>query len=315
MHLDSCLLTFGAAMRARYGVSVHKLSVDAGFTCPNRDGSDGVGGCTFCNNRSFSAANRRLPIRDQLLAGQRAMTRAKCGDAWLAYFQSYTNTYDDVRVLEARYREALAVEGVIGISVGTRPDCVPPAVLELLARLRDEGHEVWLELGLQSAFDATLERINRGHGVAEYVDAICRAQAHGLQTCTHLILGLPGEEEFHWHATLDLVLAHGTDGLKLHPLHVVRNTQLANAWRRGGVPVLTQARYVDAVAQMVLACPPAMVFHRLTATARAPNLLAPDWCARKWPVLNAIAQRVTELRDVNNTGTKALENGAHEQTV
>lgn len=311
MHLDQAVLTFGRAMRERHGVSVHKLSVDAGFTCPNRDGSRGFGGCTFCNNRSFSAGSRRLDVREQLLAGQRAVKRARPGDKWLAYFQSYTNTYDDVATLERLYREALNVPGVIGISVGTRPDCVPEPVLALLARLRDEGHEVWLELGLQSAFDATLERVNRGHGVAEYVDAIRRARARGLQTCTHLIIGLPGEEEFHWEATLDLVLAHGTDGLKLHPLHVVRNTVLANAWRAATFPVISRARYVEAAARAVVACPPGMVFHRLTATARAPTLLAPDWCSEKWSVLNDIARRVSELRGINARAPCNADNGAH----
>lgn len=296
MNLDDAVLTFGRAMRERHGVRVHKIPVDAGFTCPNRDGSKGVGGCTFCNNRSFSPATRRAPLREQLAHGRQAIRHARSCDRYLAYFQSYTNTYDDVRKLQRLYEEALDVDGMIGLSVGTRPDCVPEPVLELLAGLRDRGHEVWLELGLQSAFDATLERVNRGHGFAEYVDAVRRAQRHGLQTCTHLILGLPGEDEFHWRATLDLVLAHGTDGLKIHPLHVVRNTRLAHQWRDGSFRPLTRERYVEAVAQLAVSCPPEMVFHRLTGTAREPLLLAPGWCAEKWPVLNRIALRVAELR-------------------
>lgn len=296
MHLDQTVLTFGRAMRERHGVHVHKLSVDAGFTCPNRDGSKGIGGCTFCNNRSFSPASRRQSVRNQLLAGQRCIHRARDGDFFLAYFQAYTNTYGDVVELEAMYREALAVPGVIGLSVGTRPDCVPEPVLELLARLRDEGHEVWLELGLQSAFDDTLEAVNRGHVFAEYVDAAQRARRHRLPLCTHLILGLPGEDEKHWHASLIRVLAVGTDGLKLHPLHVVRNTRLARDWRAGLYQPISRERYVDAVAQMVLDCPPGIVFHRLTGTAATPMLLAPEWCAQKWPVLNDITARITQLR-------------------
>lgn len=296
MHLDQTVLTFGRAMRERHGVRVHKLSVDAGFTCPNRDGTKGTGGCTFCNNRSFSPASRRLSVRNQLLAGCRHMPRAREGDCFLAYFQAYTNTYADVRELEAMYREALAVPGVIGLSVGTRPDCVPDPVLDLLARLRGEGHEVWLELGLQSAFDDTLEAVNRGHVFAEYVDAARRARHHGLPLCTHLILGLPGEDERNWHASLIRVLAVGTDGLKLHPLHVVRNTRLAREWRAGRYEPISRERYVDAVARMVLDCPPGIVFHRLTGTASPSMLLAPEWCAHKWPVLNDIAQRIIQLR-------------------
>lgn len=305
MNLDQAVLTFGRAMRERHGVRVHKLSVDAGFTCPNRDGSKGIGGCTFCNNRSFSPASRQLAVREQLARGRLAIRHARDSDRFLAYFQAYTNTYDHVTNLERLYRDALAVDGVIGLSVGTRPDCVPEGVLDLLERLRDEGHEVWLELGLQSAFDATLDRVNRGHGFAEYADAVRRAQRRGLQTCTHLILGLPGEDEFHWNATLELVLAHGTDGLKVHPLHVVRNTVLANEWRAGRYAPISRERYVDAAARIVTACPPHMVFHRLTGTARAPMLLAPDWCAEKWSVLNDIATRIATLREPGCTESAA----------
>lgn len=296
MNLDQVVRTFGRAMRERHGVRVHKVTVDAGFTCPNRDGSKGIGGCTFCNNRSFSPAEGERSVHEQIAAGRDAIRHARSGDRYLAYFQAYTNTYADVVALEALYRAALAADGVIGLSIGTRPDCVPEPVLELLAKLRDEGHEVWLELGLQSAFDETLVRVNRGHGFAEYVDAVQRARRRGLQVCTHLILGLPGEDEFHWNATLELVLAHGTDGLKLHPLHVVRNTRLANDWRAGRYQPITRERYVEAAARMIVASPDDMVFHRLTGTARAPLLLAPDWCSEKWSVINAIVTRVGELR-------------------
>lgn len=296
MHLDRLLLTFGRAMRERHGVRVHKLPVDAGFTCPNRDGSKGIGGCTFCNNRSFAPARRGTDVQAQLCARRDQLRRRHPHDRYLAYFQAYTNTYADTAALAAMYRAALAVDGVVGLSVGTRPDCVPDAVLDLLARLRDEGHEVWLELGLQSAFDHTLVRINRGHGLAEYADAAQRARARGLPLCTHLILGLPGEEEAHWQESLARVLALGTDGLKLHPLHVVRNTRLAHDWRAGRYVPLERARYVEAAAQLVQRCPPGIVFHRLTATAPADMLLAPAWCLDKWPVLNDIALRITALR-------------------
>ena len=296
MNLDQTVRTFGRAMRERHGVRVHKVTVDAGFTCPNRDGSKGIGGCTFCNNRSFSPAEAERSVHEQVAAGREAIRHARSGDRFLAYFQAYTNTYADVTALEFLSRTALAADGVIGLSIGTRPDCVPEPVLDLLARLRDEGHEVWLELGLQSAFDATLARVNRGHGFSEYVDAIRRARSRGLQVCTHLILGLPGEDEFHWYASLELVLAHGTDGLKLHPLHVVRNTRLANYWRAGRYQPISRERYVEAAARMIVASPDDMVFHRLTGTARAPLLLAPDWCAEKWSVINAITTRVAQLR-------------------
>ena len=169
MALSDYVHTLGQALCAKYGERVHKLAINAGFTCPNRDGSKGIGGCTFCNNSSFSP-NARQPdtIGQQIEAGRRVIAKRTGAKKFLAYFQAYTNTYDDVALLKRRYDTALEQEGVIGLAIGTRPDCVPPAVLDLLAAYRDQGREVWLELGLQSAFDESLRRVNRGHDFAEY---------------------------------------------------------------------------------------------------------------------------------------------------
>ncbi|HEY0663480.1 MAG TPA: TIGR01212 family radical SAM protein, partial [Thiobacillaceae bacterium] len=207
---------------------------------------------------------------------------------FIAYFQAYTNTYAHVDELRALYDAALAVPGVMGLSIGTRPDCVPPPVLDLLSEYRDRGHEVWLELGLQSAFDATLARVNRGHGFAEYEAAARSARSRGLQVCCHLIVGLPGEDESHFHASLERVLDVGVDGLKLHPLHVVKHTRLAIEWKRGEYAPLAEADYVRIAADLVERTPWAVVFHRVTGTAPADLLLAPAWCAKKWDVLNGI---------------------------
>jgi len=162
-------------------------------------------------------------------------------------------------------------------------------VLDLLAGYRDAGHEVWLELGLQSADDATLARVNRGHGFAEYREAALAARRHGLRLCTHLMMGLPGERPQDSLATLTRVLDVGTDGLKLHPLHVVKGTALANDWRRGDYRPLNLDAYVAATADLIERTPPEIVYHRLTGTASADILLAPAWCAQKWRVLNGIA--------------------------
>ncbi|MBA1331843.1 hypothetical protein QQ73_12145, partial [Candidatus Endoriftia persephone str. Guaymas] len=161
--------TFGQYLLQRYGERVHKVAIDAAFTCPNRDGSKGIGGCTFCNNVSFSP-NGRQPksIAEQIAAGRRVVRKRTGAKKYLAYFQAYTNTYGDLQQLKSLYDSALAEPDVIGLSVGTRPDCVPPAVLDLLAGYQAQGYEIWLELGLQSAFDTTLQRVNRGHGFAEY---------------------------------------------------------------------------------------------------------------------------------------------------
>lgn len=285
------LPTFGQQMLKRYGERVHKIALDAAFTCPNRDGTKGSGGCTFCNNVSFSPNGRRpKPLREQLDAGRSVIRKRTGARKYLAYFQAYTNTYGALERLAGLYEEALAEPDVIGLSVGTRPDCVPEGVLDLLAGYQERGYEIWLELGLQSAFDETLQRVNRGHGFAEYADAVKRARRRGIKLCTHLIAGLPGETARHCHETLRRVLELETQGLKLHPLHVVKGTQLANAWRRGEYQPLTLDTYVEIAADLVESSPDDVVWHRLTGTAPREILLAPKWCAQKWRVLNAIAQ-------------------------
>ena len=288
--LPQVINTFGQDLKRRYGARVHKLAIHAGFTCPNRDGSKGRGGCTFCNNASFSPNAREDPdIAAQIAAGRAVLARRTGAQRFIAYFQAYTNTYADVSSLRRLYGAALAQADVIGLSVGTRPDCVPDAVLDLLCSYRDEGHEVWLELGLQSAFDTTLVRVNRGHGFSEYRHAVRRARSRGLKVCTHLIVGLPGENPSHAAGSLDRVLDLGVDGLKLHPLHVVKGTQLANTWRRGGYQAWSLDDYLTTAADLVEQTPGEVVFHRLTATASPDILLAPDWCRFKWRVIDGIA--------------------------
>ncbi len=285
--------TFGQYLLQKHGERVHKIALDAGFTCPNRDGAKGIGGCTFCNNASFSPNGRNAPTLDeQLDSGRRGVDRCTKARKYLAYFQAYTNTYADVAQLKALYDEALAVDGMIGLSVGTRPDCVPPAVLDLLAGYRDQGMEVWLELGLQSAFDHSLERVNRGHGLREYIDTTQAARKLNIPVCTHLIVGLPGEEAWHSRESLDIVLDIGTDGLKLHPLHVVKGTQLANEWRRGEYTPLTQAAYIDIAADLIERTPWDVLYHRVTGTSPANLLLAPEWCSHKWTVLNDLTSEL-----------------------
>lgn len=285
----------GSLLRARYGERVHKLAIHAGFTCPNRDGTKGRGGCSFCNNVSFSPYARREPdVAAQIDAGRRVLARRTGARRFIAYFQAYTNTYGDVDRLRRLYDQALSQPDVIGLSVGTRPDCVPDAVLDLLAGYSDQGCEVWLELGLQSAFDDTLARVNRGHGFAEYRDAVARAHERGLQLCTHLIVGLPGEAAADSLESLEQVLSLGVEGLKIHPLHVVRHTLLAHQWRRGEYRPLDFDDYVETVVEMVRRTPPEVVFHRLTGTASDDILLAPRWCSQKWRVLNAITNRLVE---------------------
>ncbi len=295
MHLNEYVHTFGTALSERYGKRVHKIAINAAFTCPNRDGSKGRGGCTFCNNSSFSPNHRQpQPIDAQIEAGRCVIRKRTGAHCYLAYFQAYTNTYGDAAYLRSLYDRALAEPDVIGLAVGTRPDCVPEPVLDLLVDYQQRGYEVWLELGLQSSFDKTLQDVNRGHGYAEYRNAVKAARVRGLKVCTHLILGLPGETAWHYERTLERVLNEGVDGLKLHPLHVVKGTQLANAWRRGEYRPLEMKEYIRCVANLVEQTPPEVVFHRLTGTAADSILLAPQWCSRKWRVLNGIAQELQQ---------------------
>lgn len=299
MVLSDKINTFGQHLLKRHRKRVHKIALDVGFTCPNRDGSKGYGGCTFCNNVSFSPdAGSSLDLHGQMAKARIAISKRTGAKHFIAYFQAYTNTYADVTLLESLYREALLQPDIIGISVGTRPDCVPVEVLELLDTLRNEGWEVWLELGLQSAFDETLVRVNRGHGFSEYKETLLAARARGIPVCTHLIIGLPGEEEQHCHRTLDKVLELGVDGLKLHPLHVVKNTLLAYQWKRGEYLPLSMDDYIRISANMIERTPEHIIFHRVTATAASDVLLAPDWCSRKWDVLNGIE------RELHRRGTR-----------
>ena len=300
MNLAQYVNTFGQAMLASHGERVHKIAIDAGFTCPNRDGSIGRGGCTFCNNVSFSPHGRKpKQIAEQIESGRQVIRKRTGAKKYIAYFQAYTNTYADVCELTRLYDEALKEPDVIGLDIGTRPDCVPDKVLDLLADYQQQGYEVWLELGLQSAFDKTLNHVNRGHGFAEYEQATLKARSRGIKVCTHLILGLPGESTGHHITSLERVLELGVDGLKFHPLHVVKGTQLANEWRRGEYQPLTMDQYVSDVVELVSRTPDDVIFHRLTGTASSDVLLAPQWCSKKWQVLNrittALAKRVEPL--------------------
>lgn len=288
MQLDLHVNTIGRHLKDRFGERVHKLPLHGDFTCPNRDGTLGRGGCSFCNVRSFNRASPE-PIALQLAAGRVRMDRAR---RYLAYFQAYTSTYAEVETLRRLYEQALAGADVVGLCIGTRPDCVPDAVLDLLAGYRERGFEVWLELGLQSAFDDTLDRINRGHGFAAYADAVQRARARSIPVCTHLIVGLPGEAPAASLATLGRVLDLGVAGLKLHPLMIVRGSRLASAWRRGEVSPPDLETYAEVAAAMIRRTPASVVYHRVSATANAPTLLAPAWCAGRFDAIHAIARRL-----------------------
>jgi hypothetical protein len=297
MSLADRVTTFGQYLLQKYGERVHKIALNVGFTCPNRDGSKGLGGCSFCNNASFNPTERQPPsLGAQLQAGRQVIRRRTGARRYLAYFQAYTNTYGELDHLRRLYDQALAERDVIGLAVGTRPDCVPDAVLDLLCHYRDQGHEVWLELGLQSAHESTLQAVNRGHGFAEYRAAIHAANARRLPVCTHLILGLPGEDYQAMEDSFYRVMELGVDGLKLHPLHVVKGTQLARQWKRGDYRPLAMEDYIEMAACLIEQTPAEVIYHRVTGTAPRDILLAPAWCAQKWQVINGI-EAILRARD------------------
>jgi radical SAM protein (TIGR01212 family) len=281
--------TFGHYLRRRFGQAVHKLSLSGDFTCPNRDGTLGRGGCSYCNVKSFGREACSLSIAEQIAREKAKTDRAQ---RYLAYFQAYTSTYAEVDTLRALYAEAAQAADVVGLCVGTRPDCVPDAALDLLAGYQDQGLEIWLELGLQTAHDRTQVLTRRGHTLASYRETVVRAQARGLKVCTHLIAGLPGESAEDVCVTLDTVLEIGVQGLKLHPLMIVRGSRMAGQYRRQEVHTMALDDYADLAARMIRHTPAEVVLHRLSATAQPPTLLAPDWCSSQWPALKAIAERL-----------------------
>ncbi|RDH83818.1 MAG: TIGR01212 family radical SAM protein [endosymbiont of Galathealinum brachiosum] len=301
MQLSDYVNTFGQNLLQKYGERVHKISLNANLTCPNRDGTKGIGGCTFCNNVSFNP-NARDPdsITSQIASGRKVIRKRTGAKKYLAYFQAYTNTYGDINQLKQLYDLALSEDDVIGLSIGTRPDCVPDEVLDLLAEYQNRGYEIWLELGLQSSFDETLKKVNRGHGFYEYYQAIHSAHKRGIKVCTHLILGLPGENYQHFEKSLSRVIDEGVAGLKLHPLHVVKGTQLAREWLRKEYIPLSQDDYVMAAAKLIEMTPREIIYHRVTGTASNNILLAPEWCSKKWNVINSITQQLHNLK-VNKT--------------
>ena len=280
MQLQKLVNMFGGDLARRYGEKVHKLTLHGGFSCPNRDGTIGRGGCTFCNVASFAdETQQNYAIAEQLAYQAARVNRAR---RYLAYFQAYTSTWAEVQVLRAMYRQAVSQASIVGLCVGTRPDCVPEAVLDLLSDYQQQGYEVWLELGQQTAHDKTLHRINRGHDFACYQRTTRLARQRGLKVCSHLIVGLPGEGEAECLATLQRVVETGVDGIKLHPLHIVTGSTMAKAWQAGRLSGIELNTYTRTAGEMIRHTPPEVIYHRISASARRPTLLAPLWCENRW---------------------------------
>lgn len=286
---------FTTHLRQTFGCRVHKVSIDAGFTCPNRDGGVAVGGCIYCNNASFSPGNKRLSVTDQLEQGKLVLRRRYGATKFIAYFQAYTNTYRDIEHLKRLYDEALACEDIVGLSIGTRPDCVADDVLDLLADYASRTY-LWLELGLESGHDQTLALLNRGHTVDAFDDAVSRAQLRNLRLCAHIILGLPGETTDDMRETIQHLADLRLDAVKLHHLHVVRHTVLEKMYQRGEVPLLSLDNYAALVVDCLEYLPPEMIIMRLMGDAPRAMLVAPTWSQDKQAALQCI-ERELQRRD------------------
>jgi radical SAM protein (TIGR01212 family) len=298
VHHELRINSYGHYLRRRFGCRVSKVNVDAGFTCPNRDGSKGTGGCIYCNNVSFSPRDTQpvIPLEEQLSAGMDYHRLRLGSEKFIVYFQKYTNTYASVDVLADFYRRALAQPDVIGISVGTRPDSLSDEALELLTEIARDRY-VCLELGLQSGDDAILERINRGHTVDDFVGAVKRAAGRNFDICAHLIHGFPGERPEEFLKNAELIASLPIDSVKLHQLHAVEGTELAAMYRRGEFEPLTLERYVATAADFLERLPSRVTIQRLYGSAPLAIRVAPQWGLKNnqmwFAVLNELRRRGT----------------------
>jgi radical SAM protein (TIGR01212 family) len=281
----------------RFGCRIHKLPLDTGFTCPNRDGSVAVGGCVYCDGRgsTLRQAGPLPSVGDQIRRGKAFYRQRPKAEKFIAYFQTFTNTYAPMEKLRALYDEALAEEEVIGMSIGTRPDCVPDETLSLICSYAERDH-VWLELGLQSIHNRTLKAINRGHDAAAFRDAVRRASGGPILICVHIIVGLPGETRAEILETAWAIAALPIQGIKIHSLLALKGTALGERYSRGEVSLMTREEYVGTVCDILEILPPEMVIQRLSADGYRDIFLGPAWTKNKLAVLNAI-DRELEKRD------------------
>jgi radical SAM protein (TIGR01212 family) len=292
---DKRYYDLNAYLRNLFGCRVQKISLDAGLTCPNRDGHLSTGGCIYCNARGSGtgAYEQGLSITEQLMKGKEFLSRRYKAKKFIAYFQSFTNTYGPYEKLKALWEEALAVEDIVGLSIGTRPDCIDERILRLL-----EGYAkdtlVWIEYGLQSAHEKTLEFINRGHDVVAFQRAVEATRHRGIQICTHVILGLPFEGRDHMLATARAVAGMGIDGIKIHLLYVIKGTRMEKLYLNGTYRCLEQEEYVDLVCDFLELLPPDMVIQRLTGDPHPGELVAPAWSLRKSETLSRIKAILNE---------------------
>lgn len=282
-------------LRDRFKEKVFKISLDGGFSCPNRDGTISKGGCLFCSESGSGdyAGDRELSITKQFCDIKEMMNKKWKEGKYIAYFQAFTNTYAPLEELKRKYDEALNQEGVVAIAIATRPDCLQDEVLELLEEI-NKNFYVWVELGLQTVSDETARKINRGYKLEVYEDAIRRLKERNIDFVTHCIFGLPGETKEDMLRSVDYIAHSGSKGIKFHLLHLMKNTPMVKLYERGELEFLSQDDYIDLICKSIAMLPEDMVVHRLTGDAPRDLLIGPMWSLKKWEVLNAIDKALVD---------------------
>lgn len=288
---------FNTYLRNIFGCRVQKITIDAGLSCPNRDGTISTGGCIYCNVRGSGtgAHGKGLSVTDQIIQGKIALSKRYKAKKFIAYFQSFSNTYGPFDRLKNLYEQALAIEDVVGLSIGTRPDCVNEPILELLQGYAN-NYLVWIEYGLQSANDSTLAFINRGHDVMCFKQAVLATKNRGIKICAHVILGLPNETKAHVLETARFVSDMEIDGIKVHLLYVVRGTMLDMLYAAGEYRCLDQQEYADLVCDFLEHIPKNMIIQRLTGDPHPEELVAPMWALKKTENM-ALIHKTLKKRD------------------
>lgn len=281
-------------LRQKFGEKVIKISLDAGFTCPNRDGSKSRGGCIFCSPRGSGDFTMTSPDLSQQFEEAKVMMSKKWKKGkYIGYFQAYTNTYAPVKVLREKYYTILNKEDVVGLAIATRPDCLPEDVLELLEEINNKTY-LWVELGLQTIHEETAKLINREYPLSDYINAVKELRKRNIDVVTHCILGLPGETKEDMLQTVDFVAHTDTQGIKLHLLHLMKDTPMVKLYEEGRLKLMEKDEYVDLVVDCLEILPPNMVIHRLTGDGPRDTLIGPKWSLNKWEVLNSIDGRLVE---------------------
>ena len=297
------MLLLNDYLRSRFGGKVYKISLDGGFTCPNRDGTLGTGGCIFCSAGGSGefAQSRELSITEQIENGKGLVESKYRGNMYIAYFQAYTGTYADVERLRSLFTEAIMHPDIVAISVATRPDCLTEDVLDLLEEL-NRIKPVWVELGLQTIHERTAEYIRRGYPLAVYDRALEQLQRRNIEVITHVIIGLPGESLEDILATVRYVCESGTNGIKLQLLHILKGTDLEKEYLAGKVSVLSEDEYIEILKECVKIIPENVVIHRLTGDGDKRILTAPLWSGDKKHVINRVNREVLGLYTEPQTG-------------